>query len=77
MNMNMNMTSAGPKGFISVLATATSFGVTDIAQLIAVCVGIISGIMAIRHYATATKLSKMKIKDLSDKQKYDALNNDD
>ncbi|CAK1986203.1 hypothetical protein [Vibrio crassostreae] len=45
----------------SVMATIVSFGVNDIAQLVAVTVGIISGCMAIRHYAVATQLNKAKL----------------
>ena len=48
----------------SFVATVVSFGVNDIAQLIAVTVGIISGCMAIRHYAVATQLSKAKLAKL-------------
>ncbi len=52
------------KVVISAMATLTSFGVNDIAQLIAITVGIISGCMAIRHYAVATKLNKAKLAKL-------------
>ncbi len=45
----------------SVTATIVSFGVNDIAQLVAITVGIVSGCMAIRHYAVATKLNKAKL----------------
>ncbi|WP_172379776.1 hypothetical protein [Vibrio sp. Vb339] len=45
----------------SVMATIVSFGVNDIAQLVAITVGIISGCMAIRHYAVATQLNKAKL----------------
>ncbi|EKB3497071.1 hypothetical protein ONZ02_000037 [Vibrio cholerae] len=45
----------------SVTATVVSFGVNDIAQLIAITVGIVSGCMAIRHYAVATQLNKAKL----------------
>ncbi|EEY99317.1 TPA: hypothetical protein PX784_002462 [Vibrio cholerae] len=48
----------------SVTATVVSFGVNDIAQLIAITVGIVSGCMAIRHYAVATQLNKAKLKRL-------------
>lgn len=48
----------------SVTATIVSFGVNDIAQLIAITVGIVSGCMAIRHYAVATQLNKAKLKRL-------------
>ncbi|HHY0331109.1 TPA: hypothetical protein ACVU1K_001084 [Vibrio cholerae] len=48
----------------SVTATIVSFGVNDIAQLIAITVGIVSGCMAIRHYAVATQLNKTKLKRL-------------
>ncbi|MDV2356955.1 hypothetical protein Q5N41_07215 [Vibrio cholerae] len=48
----------------SVTATVLSFGVNDIAQLIAITVGIVSGCMAIRHYAVATQLNKAKLKRL-------------
>lgn len=45
----------------SVAATIVSFGVNDIAQLIAISIGIVSGVMAIRHYAVATQLNKAKL----------------
>ena len=45
----------------SIAATLISFGVNDLAQLIAITVGIISGVMAIRHYAVATQLNKAKL----------------
>lgn len=48
----------------SITATLVSFGVNDIAQLIAIAVGIISGLMAIRHYVFATKLNKEKLRQL-------------
>ncbi len=48
----------------SITATFVSFSVTDIAQLIAICLGIISGVMAIRHYVVATKLNKVKLERL-------------
>lgn len=46
------------KTLTSISATILSFGVNDIAQLIAIIVGIISGCMAIRHYIIAAKLNK-------------------
>ncbi|EGQ8442825.1 hypothetical protein GTW15_07490 [Vibrio cholerae] len=45
----------------SVTATIVSFGVNDGAQLVAIAVGIVSGCMAIRHYAVATQLNKAKL----------------
>lgn len=45
----------------SVAATIVSFGVNDVAQLIAISIGIVSGVMAIRHYAVATQLNKAKL----------------
>ncbi len=45
----------------SITATIVSFGVHDTAQLIAIAVGIVSGCMAIRHYAIATQLNKAKL----------------
>lgn len=45
----------------SIVATLISFGMNDLAQLIAITVGIISGVMAIRHYAVATQLNKAKL----------------
>ncbi|CAH8242739.1 conserved hypothetical protein [Vibrio aestuarianus] len=45
----------------SVAATIVSFGVNDVAQLVAISVGIVSGCMAIRHYAVATQLNKYKL----------------
>ena len=48
----------------SIIATFVSFGVTDAAQLIAILVGIISGCMAIRHYAVITKLNKERLERL-------------
>lgn len=45
----------------SFVATVVSFGVNDIAQLIAVTIGIISGCMAIRYYVVATQLGKAKL----------------
>ena len=57
--------AAGLKKFLtSFVATVVSFGVNDIAQLIAVSIGILSGCMAIRHYAVATQLSKAKLAKL-------------
>lgn len=53
------------KTLTSVSATVISFGVNDTAQLIAIGVGIISGIMAIRHYAVATKLNQAKLDQLT------------
>lgn len=45
----------------SVAATIVSFGVNDVAQLVAISIGIVSGVMAIRHYAVATQLNKAKL----------------
>lgn len=45
----------------SVTATIVSFGVNDVAQFVAIGVGIVSGCMAIRHYAVATQLNKAKL----------------
>jgi len=53
------------KTLTSISATIISFGVNDIAQLIAISVGIISGIMAIRHYAVATRLNQAKLDKLT------------
>ncbi|WP_299141332.1 hypothetical protein [uncultured Vibrio sp.] len=53
----------------SVSATLLSFGVNDIAQLIAISVGIISGVMAIRHYVVATKLNQAKLDKLNAQRK--------
>lgn len=53
------------KTITSFVATVVSFGVNDAAQLIAVSIGIISGCMAIRHYAIATQLSKAKLARLN------------
>ncbi|NRF60911.1 hypothetical protein [Vibrio coralliilyticus] len=52
----------------SVSATLISFGVNDIAQLIAISVGIVSGVMAIRHYAVATKLNQAKLNKLNSQE---------
>ncbi|MDC5855526.1 MULTISPECIES: hypothetical protein [Vibrio] len=52
----------------SVSATLISFGVNDIAQLIAISVGIVSGVMAIRHYAVATKLNQAKLDKLNSQE---------
>ncbi|WP_076589689.1 hypothetical protein [Vibrio ostreicida] len=52
----------------SVSATIISFGVNDLAQLIAISVGIVSGIMAIRHYAVATKLNQAKLNKLTSQE---------
>ncbi|PAU38366.1 hypothetical protein CKF94_08730 [Vibrio coralliilyticus] len=52
----------------SVSATLISFGVNDIAQLIAIFVGIVSGVMAIRHYAVATKLNQAKLNKLNSQE---------
>lgn len=49
------------KTLTSISATAISFGVNDIAQFIAIGVGIVSGIMAIRHYLVATRLNQAKL----------------
>ena len=49
------------KTLTSFIATVVSFGVNDVAQLIAVSIGILSGCMAIRHYAVATQLSKARL----------------
>ncbi|WP_019277084.1 hypothetical protein [Vibrio coralliilyticus] len=56
------------KTLTSVSATLISFGVNDIAQLIAISVGIVSGVMAIRHYAVATKLNQAKLDKLNSQQ---------
>ncbi|MBE8574449.1 hypothetical protein [Vibrio sp. OPT18] len=52
------------KFFTCVVATVVSFDVTGLAQFIAIIIGIISGCMAIRHYAIATKLNKVKLEKL-------------
>lgn len=52
------------KIFTSITATVVSFGVTDSAQLIAILVGITSGVMAIRHYVIATKFNKERLERL-------------
>ncbi len=59
----MDMTGL-KKLFTSIGATLVSFGVNDIAQLIAIAVGVVSGCMAIRHYAVATQLNKAKLERL-------------
>lgn len=56
------------KTLTSVSATLISFGVNDIAQLIAISVGIVSGVMAIRHYAVATKLNQAKLDKLNSQE---------
>ncbi|CAM3078729.1 hypothetical protein [Vibrio neptunius] len=53
------------KTLTSISATAISFGVNDIAQFIAIGVGIVSGIMAIRHYLVATRLNQAKLDQLN------------
>ncbi|NOI79248.1 hypothetical protein F0237_01140 [Vibrio tubiashii] len=53
------------KTVTSISATIISFGVNDIAQLLAISVGIISGIMAIRHYVVATRLNQAKLDKLN------------
>lgn len=53
------------KVLTSFVATVVSFGVNDIAQLVAVIIGIVSGCMAIRHYAIATQLNKAKLARLN------------
>ncbi len=52
----------------SMLATMASFTLHDIAQLFALFVAIISGLMAIRHYFVSTKLTKLQIKQLTGAQ---------
>lgn len=52
----------------SISATLISFGVNDFAQLVAIIVGIVSGIMAIRHYNVATKLNQAKLDKLTSHQ---------
>lgn len=42
-------------------ATLISFGVNDILQVVSVAVGIVAGLMAIRHYFVATKLNQAKL----------------
>ena len=49
----------------SVSATLLSFGVNDVLQVVSVAVGIGAGIMAIRHYAVATKLNQAQLDKLS------------
>jgi len=49
----------------SISATLISFGVNDILQVVSVAVGIGAGVMAIRHYAVATKLSQAKLDKLN------------
>jgi hypothetical protein len=53
------------KTLTSISATIISFGVNDIAQFIAIGVGIVSGIMAIRHYLVATRLNQAKLDKLN------------
>lgn len=53
------------KTVTSILSTIVSFGVDDIAQLIAAAVGIVTGIMAIKHYAVSIKLNKAKLAKLN------------
>ncbi|CAK2692754.1 hypothetical protein BCU30_004730 [Vibrio lentus] len=52
----------------SVSATLISFGVNDALQILSVAVGIGAGIMAIRHYAIATKLSQAQLDKLNSKK---------
>lgn len=49
---------------VTAVATVSSFGVHDVAQLVAVGVAIASGVMAIRHYIVAIKLNKLKMERL-------------
>lgn len=56
------------KTAMSIASTMLSFGVDDIAQLIAACVGIVTGIMAIRHYAVSIELSKARLAKLHEQE---------
>ncbi len=51
----------------SIVATLTGMSLNDIAQLIAFIVAIISGLMAIRHYWTSTRLTRLKIQWVKEK----------
>ncbi|WP_295898979.1 hypothetical protein [uncultured Vibrio sp.] len=51
----------------SVSATLISFGVNDILQVISVTIGICAGVMAIRHYAIATRLSQARLDKVNSK----------
>lgn len=57
-----------PSLITSVSATLAGMSVNDIAQLIAFIVAIISGLMAIRHYWTSTRLVRLQIESIEDKQ---------
>lgn len=48
-------------------ATLISFGVNDILQVVSIAVGIVAGLMAIRHYLVATKLNQAKLDKLNAK----------
>ena len=56
------------KIFASISATLISFGVNDVLQVLSVAVGIGAGIMVIRHYAIATKLSQAQLDKLNSKK---------
>ncbi|MGF1842272.1 hypothetical protein L4C39_03630 [Vibrio clamense] len=54
------------KAITSIISTMLSFGVDDIAQLVAAAVGIVTGIMAIKHYAVSIQLNKAKLAKLNE-----------
>ncbi|MCW4444009.1 hypothetical protein OHV10_06925 [Vibrio splendidus] len=54
------------KAVTSIMSTMLSFGVDDIAQLVAAAVGIVTGIMAIKHYAVSIQLNKAKLAKLNE-----------
>lgn len=54
------------KAITSIMSTMLSFGVDDIAQLVAAAVGIVTGIMAIKHYAVSIQLNKAKLAKLNE-----------
>ncbi len=60
------MHSTNSKLITSIIATTASFNLHDIAQLFALLVAIISGLMAIRHYFVLTKFTHLQIKELKE-----------
>ena len=48
------------KMLTSIGATIVSFGVIDTLQVISISIGIVAGIMAVRHYAVVTRIEKAK-----------------
>lgn len=49
------------KLFTSMFATGVSFNIHGLGQFITFVIAIVSGCMAIRHYAIATKLNQVKL----------------